>query len=63
MGRSDSLFPAIDFIFIMTSQITDFELDKLKIGDPVVSKFRRIREEGKTGVIQYGYKFVPDVGL
>jgi uncharacterized OB-fold protein len=47
----------------MTSQITDFELDKLKIGDPVVSKFRRIREEGKTGVIQYGYNFVPDVGL
>ena len=45
------------------AQITDCELDKLKIGDRVVSNFRRIREEGKTGVIQYGYKFVPDVGL
>jgi uncharacterized OB-fold protein len=45
------------------AQITDCELDKLKIGDRVVSKFRRIREEGKTGMIMYGYKFVPDVGL
>jgi len=45
------------------AQITDCELHELKIGDRVVSKFRRIREEGKTGVIQYGYKFVPDVGL
>ncbi len=45
------------------AQITDCDLKTLKIGDRVVSKFRRIREEGKTGVIMYGYKFVPDVGI
>ncbi len=47
----------------LMAQITDCDLKTLKIGDRVVSKFRRIREEGKTGVIMYGYKFVPDVGI
>ena len=45
------------------AQITDCELDQLKIGDRLIAKFRRINEEGKTGVIMYGYKFVPDVGI
>lgn len=45
------------------AQITDCEVDKLGIGDRLVTKFRRIREEGKTGIIMYAYKFVPDVGL
>jgi len=44
-------------------QITDCEPDNLKIGDRVVSKFRRMNEEGKTGMIMYSYKFVPDVGI
>jgi uncharacterized protein len=45
------------------AQITDCDPEKLKIGDRVVSKFRRINEEGKTGMIMYAYKFVPDQGL
>lgn len=44
-------------------QITDCDPEKLKIGDPVVTQFRRINEEGKTGMILYGYKFVPDHNL
>ena len=47
----------------LMAQITDCDVEKLAIGDRLVTKFRRIREEGKTGVIMYGYKFVPDVGL
>lgn len=45
------------------AQITDCDPEKLKIGDTLVTEFRRIKEQGKTGIIQYGYKFVPDVGL
>ncbi|MBU0765835.1 MAG: Zn-ribbon domain-containing OB-fold protein [Bacteroidetes bacterium] len=44
-------------------QITDCDPEKLKVGDKVVTKFRRMNEEGKTGMIQYCYKFVPDVGV
>ena len=44
-------------------QITDCDPETLKTGDDLITQFRRIREEGKTGIIMYGYKFVPDVGL
>lgn len=45
------------------SQITDCDPEELKTGDRLIFQFRRIREEGTTGVIMYGYKFVPDVGI
>jgi uncharacterized protein len=45
------------------AQITDCDPETLKTGDQLVTKFRRIREEGNTGAIMYGYKFVPDLGL
>ena len=45
------------------AQITDCNPAELKIGDTLVTKFRRIDQEGKTGMIMYGYKFVPDNGL
>jgi hypothetical protein len=45
------------------AQITDCNPHDLKIGDQLVTKFRRINEEGKTGMIMYAYKFVPDNGL
>jgi len=45
------------------AQITDCNPNDLKIGDQLVTKFRRINEEGKNGMILYGYKFVPDNGL
>lgn len=44
-------------------QITDCNPEELKIGDRVATQFRRINEEGTTGMIMYGYKFVPDQGL
>jgi uncharacterized OB-fold protein len=44
-------------------QITDCNPELLKIGDRMITKFRRINEEGKTGIIMYGYKFVPDEGV
>jgi hypothetical protein len=44
-------------------QVVDCDPEALKIGDKLVSQFRRINEEGKTGMILYGYKFVPDLGL
>jgi uncharacterized OB-fold protein len=44
-------------------QVVDCNPEELKIGDRVVTHFRRINEESKTGMIMYGYKFVPDVGL
>jgi uncharacterized protein len=45
------------------SQITDCNPEDLKTGDRLVSKFRRMNQDGKTGMIYYAYKFVPDVGL
>jgi uncharacterized OB-fold protein len=44
-------------------QVTDCDPNTLKINDPLVTQFRRIREEGNTGMIMYAYKFVPDLGL
>jgi uncharacterized OB-fold protein len=44
-------------------QITDCNPEELDNGAKLVTQFRKIREEGKTGIIMYAYKFVPDVGL
>ena len=44
-------------------QIADCDPEKLKIGDRLTAQFRRMSEEGKTGMIMYSYKFVPDLGL
>lgn len=41
----------------ITAQIVDCDVNKLNIGDEVEVVFRKIREEGKDGVITYGYKF------
>lgn len=41
----------------LTAQIVDSDLDNIKIGDPVEMVFRKISEDGKDGVISYGYKF------
>jgi uncharacterized protein len=47
----------------MLAQITDCDPTTLKTGDKMITKFRRLNEDGKTGMIMYAYKFVPDVGL
>jgi uncharacterized OB-fold protein len=44
-------------------QITDCDPEELNTGDTLTSKFRRMNEEGKTGMIMYAYKFVPDQGI
>ncbi len=41
----------------VTGQIVDCELSDVKIGMKVEATFRRIKEDGYTGAIYYGYKF------
>jgi Predicted nucleic-acid-binding protein containing a Zn-ribbon len=43
---------------LVTGQIVDADPSEVKIGSRVRVTLRRIREEGKTGIIQYGYKFI-----
>lgn len=42
----------------VTAQIVDTKPGNVNVGTPVKAVFRRINEEGESGVIQYGYKFV-----
>lgn len=44
----------------LTAQIVDCDFDDLKVGLRVKLEFRKIYEEGESGVIYYGYKFVPE---
>jgi uncharacterized OB-fold protein len=41
-------------------QIIDAEPDDVKIGDRVRSTLRKLGEEGKAGIIYYGYKFAKE---
>ncbi len=43
----------------MLCQIADCNPKNLQTGMPVKIEFRRIAEEGKAGIINYGYKAVP----
>jgi uncharacterized OB-fold protein len=40
-------------------QMTDVDVEEVKIGMEVRIEFRRIQTEGSHGVLSYGYKFVP----
>jgi uncharacterized protein len=44
---------------ILTGQIVDLAPEDVAIGLKVRATFRKLREEGKAGVIHYGYKFAP----
>lgn len=44
-------------------QITDCNPEDIDIGDKLTTKFRRMNEEGKTGMIMYSFKFVPELGI
>ena len=44
---------------VLTGQIVDIEPSEARIGLKVKATFRKLREEGKAGVIHYGYKFAP----
>jgi len=43
----------------LTAQIVDCDPETLRIGDRVRMEFRRVQEDGESGIICYGYKFVP----
>ena len=43
----------------ITGQIVDCEFENLKIGLEVKMEFRKIFQEGHSGILCYGYKFVP----
>jgi len=43
----------------ITAQIVDCPIEKIRIGQKVRVEFRRIQEDGESGVICYGYKCVP----
>ena len=43
----------------ITAQVVDCDLEKLAIGDRVRIEFRKIQEDGESGILCYGYKFVP----
>jgi uncharacterized protein len=44
---------------VLTAQVVDIEPGEVAIGLKVHATFRKLREEGKAGVIHYGYKFAP----
>ena len=43
----------------LMAQVTDCDVNDVKIGMEIRVEFRRIQSEGDHGVISYGYKFVP----
>jgi uncharacterized OB-fold protein len=45
----------------LTAQIVDCEPAGLSIGDRVRLEFRRVQQDGESGILCYGYKFVPVV--
>lgn len=42
---------------LVTSQIVDCGRNEIEIGTPVEMVFRKIQEDGKEGLIHYGFKF------
>jgi hypothetical protein len=42
----------------VTAQIADAAIDDLKIGQKVKIVFRKVQEDGKAGILCYGYKAV-----
>jgi len=43
----------------LMAQVTDCNVEDVKIGMEVRLEFRRVQTEGDAGVLSYGYKFVP----
>ena len=43
----------------ITGQLVDVEFDKVQIGMPVKAVLRKLSTDGESGIIRYGYKFVP----
>jgi len=47
---------------VLTGQVVDVSPEEVGIGLKVHATFRKLREEGRAGVIHYGYKFAPTEG-
>ncbi len=45
----------------LMGQIVDCDVDSIKIDQKVKLEFRKIYDVGESGVICYGYKFVPEM--
>jgi len=43
----------------VTGQVIDCDPAELQIGTPVRAVLRKLSEEGPSGIIHYGYKFIP----
>ena len=43
----------------LTMQIADVDVDKVEVGQKIRVVFRRIQEDGRAGILCYGYKGVP----
>ena len=48
---------------LVSGQLTDVDRDEVNIGLPVEMVTRKLKEEGEDGMIVYGYKFRPRLGL
>lgn len=64
LGFEDNLPYAIGMVRldegpVVTAQLTDVNLNELKIGQRVEMVTRKLREYGGQGAIVYGYKFRP----
>jgi len=44
---------------LILAQIVDCDIEEVRPGLKLEATFRRIREDGKSGIIEYGYKFRP----
>lgn len=44
---------------MVTSQITDIEPEDVKVGMAVEAVFRKVMEDGDSGIIEYAIKFRP----
>jgi hypothetical protein len=50
---------ALDDGLKILSQVVDLDLDEVESGMRVEAVFRRVKEDGPSGILQYGYKFRP----
>jgi hypothetical protein len=44
---------------LVTAQMTDVEPEQVAIGQKVEMVTRKLRDDGRQGIISYGYKFRP----
>lgn len=46
---------------MISAQLVDVDIDSIEIGMPVRAVLRKLDSDGESGVIHYGYKFVPNL--